>query len=992
MCALELRFLGEVEVVRGGEVLELPPSKKTRALLAYLALADRPARRDALCELLWELPDDPRGSLRWSLSKLRRLVDDAEHTRIVADRSQVSFDPQGAEIDVRTLCGRVERGLAELSVDELEALAARYRGHFLEGLDLTQQQGFYAWCVSERDRVGSAQGRILETLVEHLAAEPERALPHARELVVRTPYDEAVRADLIRLLVRAARRDEAEQQLHMGERLLKEIGARSRGLLFDARHETPEPTATRTPRVAAPQRTAAVKARTTHLVGREKEIGRLEAAFDDVRHGERARLLLLQGEPGIGKSRLLETGVELAREAGACLLEASAFESETIRPFALWIDALRRLGPDAAPEVFGEGRRDDRDQLFAGLTRLVERESGERPVVIVFDDLQWCDESSAAALHYVARMNRARPVLGILAAREVELNDNAAVQQALRGLRRDRLLEDLPLGRLPDEAIETIIAAHRSEDAPGIESHECRGNPLLAIELARSARGAEEGGSLQELVRERLGRLDLDGADAVRWAALLAPRIDVPALVRLSGLDANRVGEILESAERQALLLPVERGGFRFPHDLIGRSVYNDIAPARRTVMHARVAEMLEQDAAVDLDRAADLAHHASLSSDPALAARAMVFAGRLCLRFFANDDALSLASRGLRWADQLPDAERVRLTIDLRDVSLTAAPVEDWETAAKEYVALAEQALDHGALAHARLGYHMASYLRWMHGHWSHARDVTLQAERVTRGGSEEEHIVGMAETARCLAMLERDLTQADAMIMEAQALASRQRMTHHAIPAARGMLHFHRDELAAAEEAFLEARTLCKSAGERVDEFQAIEYLVMIDLERGQLEPALERCATLIEIGERIREGSEAPFARALQGLCHYALDHDDAGLDAAVAELRAVDAKHRLACVLTRAALLDVERERFDRAIERAEEALGCAEALERATDIVLARLALANACRGAGDDDAAARHREAIARIDPATVARWALDRVEGGAGARSPITP
>jgi tetratricopeptide (TPR) repeat protein len=578
-------------------------------------------------------------------------------------------------------------------------------------------------------------------------------------------------------------------------------------------------------------------------------------------------------------------------------------------------------------------------------------------------------------------MSRDRPLLGVLAGREEDLLENAAVQQVLRGLRSDRLLEGLRLGPLSDDAIGKLIAEHASETGPAVRSRDCRGNPLLAIELARSRQIADGGSSLDELVRERLSRLDLDGADVLRWAAVLAPRIDVASLVAVTGLDANRVGAVLESAERLAVLLPVERG-FRFSHDLVARSIYTDISPTRRKVMHGRVAELLEQDAAVDRGRAADLAHHASLSGDPGLAARAMVSAGRLCLRFFANDDALALANRGLRLVDPLPDSERVCLTIDLRDIALAAAPLDDWESSANEYVALAEQALDHGALAHARLGYHMASYVRWVRGQWTDARKETLQAERVTRGGSEEDHIVGMAETAKCLAMLERDLSQADAMLMEVQALAARKRMSHHAIPAALGMLRFHRNELCEAEELFQEARTLCKSAGERVDEFQANEYLVMIDLERGQLDSALSRCSALLEIGEKLREGSEAPFARALQGLCHYAMDDAGAALEAAIEDLRIADAKHRLAYVLTRAALLDVERGRTDLALARAGEALRCAEALERATDMLLAHVALAEAHRAVGDADSSAPHVEAIARLDGATVARWARDRARG----------
>ena len=126
----------------------------------------------------------------------------------------------------------------------------------------------------------------------------------------------------------------------------------------------------------------------------------------------------------------------------------------------------------------------------------------------------------------------------------------------------------------------------------------------------------------------------------LRWAAVLAPRIDAASLARLTGLDWNAIGEALDTAARHSMLVPAERG-LRFSHDLIARSIYAGIPPARRRTMHRRVAELLEQDTALDPERAADLAHHAAQSGDAALAARAMVSAARLCLRFFANDEAL---------------------------------------------------------------------------------------------------------------------------------------------------------------------------------------------------------------------------------------------------------------------------------------------------------------------------------------------------------------
>jgi hypothetical protein len=663
------------------------------------------------------------------------------------------------------------------------------------------------------------------------------------------------------------------------------------------------------------------------------------------------------------------------------VLDAGAYEAESIRPFALFVDALRKLEPNAAAAVFarGEATSSNRDRLFERLGELVAERAGAQPVVLKFDDLQWSDESSAAALHYVVRTSADLPLVVLLASRRDELQDNTPVLRALRDLRRAGLLEEIDLQSLGEDAMREIIGLR----APAADAErlckECGGNPLLAIELARAEAAGESGQSLREVLQERLARFDADGSEVLRWAAVLAPRVDAASLARLTCLDWNAIGEALGTAARHSMLLPAERG-LRFSHELIARSIYSGIPPARRRTMHRRVAELLEQDTVLEPERAADLAHHAAQSGDPALAARAMISAGRLCLRFFANEEAFALAGRGLQWVEQLPGAaERVCLTLELREVMHSAAPVADWEAAAREYAALAEQALDLGALSHARRGYFMASYVHWAHGHFAGAREEILQSERVARSGGDEEHIVGIAEAARCLAMLERDLTHADAMLMEAQALAARKGTTHGAIPAALGMLRFHENKLDESVELFKEARTLARAQGRRLDEFQANEYLAMIDFERGRPEAARAHCKALVELGDKLRGGSERPFARALDALCHYAVADDSAPLDAALDELRAADAKHRLAYTLTRAALLDVERRRPDAAIARASEALGYAEALDRATEILLAHAALARARKAVDDMAGHAKHLAALKSLERAPVALWARDR-------------
>jgi tetratricopeptide (TPR) repeat protein len=269
-----------------------------------------------------------------------------------------------------------------------------------------------------------------------------------------------------------------------------------------------------------------------------------------------------------------------------------------------------------------------------------------------------------------------------------------------------------------------------------------------------------------------------------------------------------------------------------------------------------------------------------------------------------------------------------------------------------------------------------MASYVRWQHGQWAGAREESLQSERAARGASDREQIIGMADTAKCLLMLERDLSQADAMLMEAEALAARQRIRHQAIPAGRAMLRFYENRLDEAEELFKQARTLCKYAGDRVNEYQANEYLVMINFQRGRFADARARCSELLTLAGKLREGSEAPFANALHGLCVYAMEDVADTLDGALDDLRIADAKHRLAYVQTRAALLDYERGRTDKAITRASEALACAELLELATELMLAHLVLGLGNEAAGRDARARRHFAAVATLEAAGVAEWA----------------
>src|SRR3712207_1115488 len=125
--SLDVRVLGDFCVLRDGQSVDLPPSKKTRALLAYLAVTGQPHQRERLCEMFWDVPDDPRGALRWSLSKIRRIVCPEDETHLIADRNTVSIN-LGHKIDLNRIGHLRREKLASRSTPELEEAASLLRG------------------------------------------------------------------------------------------------------------------------------------------------------------------------------------------------------------------------------------------------------------------------------------------------------------------------------------------------------------------------------------------------------------------------------------------------------------------------------------------------------------------------------------------------------------------------------------------------------------------------------------------------------------------------------------------------------------------------------------------------------------------------------------------------------------------------------------------------------------------------------------------------
>jgi pimeloyl-ACP methyl ester carboxylesterase len=247
--ALDIRVLGELEVRRSGAPIALPHSKKTRALLAYLALQRAPQRRDALCELLWEMPDDPRAALRWSLTKLRPLLNEADAERLQADRERVRFEPMGAEVDFARVGAACGGDVDALNVSDLRGLAALFRGPFLAGLEVAAQPAFETWRLGQQERARRLHLCVLDALAAKLVDAEERASV-LRKRVELDPGDEGAHARLIADLAQSGATAAAEQQHEASARMLGALGPYDAAALHEAlRQKRATPTANR---VAAP--------------------------------------------------------------------------------------------------------------------------------------------------------------------------------------------------------------------------------------------------------------------------------------------------------------------------------------------------------------------------------------------------------------------------------------------------------------------------------------------------------------------------------------------------------------------------------------------------------------------------------------------------------------------------------------------------------------------------------------------------------------------
>lgn len=967
---LEIRVLGELEVLSAGRVLALPTSRKTRALLGYLAAKGQAERRTRLCDLLWDGPDDPRAALRWSLSRLRPLLNVPGTERLRADREHVALSLQGSVLDLAALRRELGAGSpARASTEALRRAADLFRGDFLEGLELPDCPRYHEWCQAERNELRRLRLAILAALVER-EQDADACVQYARQRIAIDPYDERAHADLVRLLARLGRAEEALDQYDQCRRLLeRDLGVRASSALEAARAEV-RSRASAVPKVArAPSAAAAPEAPSAAaalpLVGRAAELARLDAMADAASRQGAPAVALVTGEPGIGKSRLLAELARRTRAAGGCVLSARAFEVEMVRPYGLWIDAFRALEgwappwpaelsalvPDLAP-ARGTPPVADRTSLFeAARGTVIELAKRAGRLAIVFDDIQWIDEASATLLHLVTRAPAG--ILVACAARPGEIDDNPAALRLVRALRGQDRLARVELGALDREGTAQLVRAlGRSVDASRVYS-ESGGNPLFAIELARSqSRG--EGTfpeSLRAIVADRIDQLDAGARELLLFAAAFGKSFRAELLGAVAGVAEPELSPALQGLERRGFLALAQRtpaSEYDFVHDVIRQGAYLLSSEVRRCAVHRRMARVLGDAAASDPDLARDVAHHAALGGDAGLAARWSLAAAERCQSVFANAEAIAIAERGLRHAATLPREKGLALEVGLLKVEVcSGAGTRRRAELEGALMRVATEAQHAGASAEAAEALYALSILHHEGGNFPGAEASILGAAAASRAADARTKVRSLANAGRCLAQIERDMVQANAMLSEAEALARREGLDVSEIEWGLGVVRHFMGEHDAAVASLEHALVMLRRERDHWAECDCLTRLVVVAVETGRFEVALGLCRELAAVAAKMGEGSERMAAAALAALARFALGEAGARerVAAAIDALREMDAKGLLAYALTFAAEIEITQGDATAALAHCEEALAAAGAVGRRSLTALAQATMA-----------------------------------------------
>jgi len=637
---LRVRLAGGLGLELDGDQIAPPRSRRGRALLAWLALNPGMHPRGALAARFWPdvLDTSARTSLRAALTELRAALGaGAEH--LVATREAVGLGGDGLWVDVREF----ERLLGEGRLDEAMDACA---GELLTDMDDD-------WVHDARAGYAERMGTALERLAgaAEAAGDHAEAVRRSRSAVALDPVAEEPSRALIRRLAaggdRAAALAAYEQ---LADRLRTALGiapsAPTRELLAQIR----DGAAAETPAVAPPP--AVLDAAQRLFVGRDGELARLRESWWSVRMHFPRRLLLLAGEPGIGKTRI---ALQFANEAladGAVVVLGRCSE-EPLRPYEPFAELLGDQLLAGVDEGDDPGARYRFfESVDAGLADL----AGERPTLVLLEDLHWADRPTLLLLAFLLRSQRPAPMLVLGTYRTTELGRRTPLTGALAELQRDGVLERVPLGPLGAEEVSRLAEAWLgSETGARISAtvhSRTAGNAFFVEEVLR---GLAEGGgeeaipeSVRHAVSVRLAHLGDEAEGLLGVAAVLGLEVDLGVLQAVTGVDDLVAEAGLDELVAAHLVRPAPGSAraVEFPHALVRETVYEELNALRRARLHRRAADVLI--ARSEERHVEAIAHHLFEAAEADRAVAYLVRAAEQASAMLAYEEAAAFYGRAL--------------------------------------------------------------------------------------------------------------------------------------------------------------------------------------------------------------------------------------------------------------------------------------------------------------------------------------------------------
>jgi DNA-binding SARP family transcriptional activator/tetratricopeptide (TPR) repeat protein len=690
---LRIELLGGFRVVAGKRSAGLALTTRQQHLLAYLALhSPAPVARHQVAGHLWPESTDAQAltNLRRELHHLRHALPEIEPLLDAGSRTLSWSAARPPVLDVADFDRAVNQGL-QGKRDALEEAAGLYRGDLVP--DCADQ-----WIRPERERLRRRFVESLTRLIELLVA--DRAFGPAIEQAQRLLRVDTLHEGTWRTLMRChAKRGERAFALHVYQRcalvLKRELGVQPSAetrLIYRELLEHDDADA-----VAA---LPAARTITYPLIGRQPEWTTLLQTWHAALAG-RGRLLLIRGEAGIGKTRLAEELIDWTVARGnrsattrcyagegrlaygplAAWLQTDAVHASVRALDAVWLTEIARLTPDLLnerPDVpLPEPRPESwqRSRFFEALARVFR---SAPPLLLVVDDLQWCDSDTLEWLHFFFRSTADLHCLVVGTVRSEEETDNAALGVLLRELERLDRLTVVGLGPLDAGAASRLAeeVAERPLDADvraGIFRH-TEGHPLFIVETGRMA--LTEGKALpvtpprvQAVVAARLVQLSADAREVAELAAVVGRDFTFDVLAHVSDLEEDTIVRALDELWRRQIVRAHEGDRWDFSHDRIREVAYGNVGPARRRLLHRRIAQALEQLFASDLDSvSARIAAHLEQAGHYARAIHFFERAAHVAWRVSASEEVIRCLGRALALLDHVPAGlEREQRELELR-------------------------------------------------------------------------------------------------------------------------------------------------------------------------------------------------------------------------------------------------------------------------------------------------------------------------------------